>query len=46
MKQSVQADLGRNLYELAVSHREETTRLVDKFDAHDIDTLVQLDGYE
>ena len=39
-------DLTRDLYELFASHREEITRLMEEFDAHDIDTFVKLDGYE
>ena len=34
------------MYELAVNHREQITRLMEEFDFHDIDTLVPLDGYE
>ena len=43
---AIQADLAHDLYELAASHREEITRLMEEFDAHDIDTSVKLDGYE
>ena len=43
---AVQEDLAHDLYELAASHREEITRLMEEFDAHDIDTSVKLDGYE
>ena len=42
----VQEDLARDLYEMATSHREEITRVMEEFDAHDIDTSVKLDGYE
>ena len=42
----VQEDLARDLYELTAIHREEITHLMEEFDAHDIDMLVRLDGYE
>ena len=34
------------MYELAVNHREQITRLMEEFDVHDIDTSVHFDGYE
>ena len=43
---TVQEDLARDLYELAVSHREEVPRVMDEFDAHDIDTAAKQDNYE
>ena len=43
---AIHANLAHDLYELAASHREEITRLMEEFDAHDIDTSVKLDGYE
>ena len=43
---TVQEDLAQDLYEQASSHREEITRLMEEFDAHDIDTSVKLDKYE
>ena len=43
---TVQEDLARDLYELTAIHREEITHLMEEFDAHDIDMLVRLDGYE
>ena len=42
----VQDDLAHDLNELAASHREEITRLMQEFEAHDIDTSVKLDAYE
>ena len=42
----IQEDLARVLYELAAIHREEITRLMEEFDAHDIDTSVCLDYYK
>ena len=43
---AIHANLAHDLYELAASHREEITRLMEEFDAHEIDTSVKLDGYE
>ena len=43
---AIHANLAHDLYELAASHREEITRLMEEFDAHDIDTSVKLDDYE
>ena len=40
----VQDDLAHDLKELAA--REEITRLMQEFEAHDIDTSVKLDAYE
>ena len=42
----VQDDLAHDLNELAGSHREEITQLMEEFDAHDIDTSLKLDSYE
>ena len=42
----VQDDLSHDLNELAASHREEITRLMQEFEAHDIDTSLKLDSYE
>ena len=42
----MQEDLAHDLYELETSHREEITRLMEEFDALDIDTSVKLDDYE
>ena len=42
----VHEDLARDLYELAAIYWEEISQLMEEFDAHDIDTSVQLDGYE
>ena len=42
----VQEDIARDLYDMVASHREEITRLMQEFDNHEIDTSVQLDGYE
>ena len=39
----MQEDLAHDLYELETSHREEITRLMEEFDALDIDTSVKLD---
>ena len=41
---TVQGDLARDFYELAAS--EEITRLMHKFDAHDVNTSAKLDNYE
>ena len=43
---AVQEDLAHYLYELAANHREEITRFMEEFHAHDIDTSIKLDDYE
>ena len=43
---TVQEDIVRDLYDMAASHREEITWLMQEFVKHEIDTSVQLDCYE
>ena len=41
---TIQEDIAKDLYDMAASHREEITQLMQEFDKHEIDTSVQLDG--
>ena len=43
---TIQEDIACDLYDLATNPQAEITRLMEEFDAHDIDTSVKLDGYE
>ena len=43
---AVEEDIARDLYDLAVGHREEIIRLMQEFDKHDVNTAVQLDAFE
>ena len=43
---TIQEDLVRDMYELVASYREEITHLMEEYDNHQIDTVVQLDVYE
>ena len=40
---TIHEGLARDLYKLVATHREEITRLMEEYDAHEIDTIVQLD---
>ena len=42
----IQEDLAHDMYNLAASHREEIIRLMEDYDAHEIDTPARLDAYE
>ena len=43
---TVQEDIAKDLYEIAACHREEVSRIMQEFDKHDVDTVVQLDNLE
>ena len=43
---TVQEELARDLYEIATSHMEEITRLMEDYDDDQIATTIQLDAYE
>ena len=43
---TIQEDIAKDLYDMAACHREEIGRLMQEFDKHDIDTVVQLDAFE
>ena len=34
------------MYELVANHQEEITWLMEEYDAHEIDVVARLDGYE
>ena len=43
---TIQEDIAKDLYEMAACHREELSRMMQEFDKHNIDTVVQFDAYE
>ena len=43
---TVQEDIAKDLYDMAVGHREEDSRIMQEFDKHDVNTTVQLDNLE
>ena len=43
---TIQEDIAKGLYDIAVCHQEEVSRLMQEFDKHENDTIVQLEAYE
>ena len=41
---TIQKDIGKDLYEMAVVHREEASRITQEFDKHDVNSAVHLDN--
>ena len=41
---SLQEDIAKDLYDMAVVHREEASRIMQEFDKHDVNTVVHLDN--
>ena len=43
---TIQEDIVKDLSDIAACHKEEVNRLMQEFDKHDIDTVVQFEAYE
>ena len=43
---TMQEDIAKDLSEIAACHQEEVNRLMQEFDKHDIETIVQFEAYE
>ena len=43
---TIQEDIAKDLYDIATCHQEDVNRLMQEFDKHEIDTVVQFEAYE
>ena len=43
---TIQDNNAKDLYDIAACHQEEVNQLMQEFDKHEIDTVVQLKAYE